>query len=268
MVTRRQDLDRDGLDACLLTAGQPIEGLRVLKRGTKSSVMAGLVISGRAVCLKSYLSVRRGRRAFENMVKLESAGVPIPAPLFIWERSRKHGGGAVVGMEDLAPRPELDRWLSGRIDAWRSSGGGRQELRALLRPVFLGLGAAVRELHARRIVLDDLKTCNIILADEPEAFPERAFRFIDLDGVTVGRRVTLLQRAKSLCQVNRSTPVEAGIGARRDFWREYARDLSPRDRRWIRRRAIELSGKRPVIYVTWTGDREEPWPRSARDWPR
>jgi hypothetical protein len=202
------------------------------------------------------------------MVKLESAGVPIPAPLFIWERSRTRGGGAVVGMEDLTPRPELDRWLSGRIDAWRSSGDGRQELRALLRPVFRDLGATLRDLHECLIVLDDLKTCNIILEAEPEARLAAAFRFIDLDGVKIGRRVTLLQRAKSLCQINRSTPIEAGIGVRREFWREYARDLSPRERRWVRRRAIELSGERQVLYVTSVGDREEPWPLRARDWPR
>ena len=268
VVIRRQDLAIVDLEACLLFPGQRIEGLRILKRGARSSVIAGLAISGSPVCLKNYASVRRGRRGFENMVRLETEGVPVPAPLFLWERPRKQGGGAVVGMEDLSPRPELDRWLSGRIDARRSSGGGRGELQPLLGPVLRALGAAVRDLHARRIVLDDLKTCNIVLEAEPGIMQGAAFRFIDLDGVKIGRRVTLLQRAKSLCQINRSTPVEVGIGARRDFWREYARDLSPRERRWVRRRAIELSGERPVIYVARDGDREEPWPKRARDWPR
>jgi hypothetical protein len=154
-------------------------------------------------------------------------------------------------MEDLFPRPELDRWLSARLKE-----------PADLRTSFAELGATIRDLHDRGIYLDDLKTCNLFVEGESPL----KIRFVDLDGVRFGGPVGMKRRVKNLVQLNRSTPVRAGMGNRRAFWKEYCRGLTPGAMRRLRREVLIRSGKAPVAYVAATGLVEEPWPRAAREW--
>ncbi len=257
-VLARRDLDPRALSAALEGAGGAPAGLRTLKRDVKTSVFTGITIDGRAVCLKVYGNVRRGRRAFSTHCALWRLGVPVPEPYFLWERSRESGSGTAVGMEDLCPRPELDRWVSERLSA--PGGGGA----AALEPLSRALGAALRDLHGRGVYLNDLKTCNIFLEGEA---PFR-FRFVDLDGARTGKPVTLRRRVKNIAQLDRSTPIAAGLRIRRAFFREYSIGLERRTARRLRKAAIASSVRRPVTYVARGGLREEPWPASAREWPR
>lgn len=259
-IQRRADLDAAELDRLLGRFQDGAPEMRALKRDRKTSVYSGLVLGGRQLCVKVYRDARRGRRGFRNLCDLFREGVPVPEPFFLWERSRTAGGGVAVGMEDLAPRPELDRWLAARLESQKTL----EARRAALWPVFRRLGAGIRDLHARGVYLDDLKTCNIFIED-----PERPrFRFVDLDGACEGRPVSLHRRAKNLAQLNRSTPVLAGVGCRRAFWREYRIGLAPRVARRLRQAVLKQSGARPVVYVSPAGVEEEPWPAGAWDWPR
>ena len=260
---------RSGLNPAAI--GQAIEGfrtgrsaLRALKEEEKASVYAGLEMEdGRRICWKAYRSRRRGRRGLTRLHLLRSSGVPVPEPFFLWEPVGLEGVGAVLAMEDLAPRPQLDLWLSEWL---REVPGGAAACRDL-RPLAAALGAAIRDLHARRIWLDDLKTCNIFLDREPGPAPP-SFLFIDVDGARCDAAVGEWQRVKNLFQINRSTPVGAGLSFRRAFWAEYRKGLPREARRRIRRQALERSADRPVVYIARQGMVEEPWPVRARDWPR
>jgi len=256
------DADPREIDAALARFHDERDDLRLLKVDRKASVYAGLGLGGRRVCWKVFPSRRRARRSFRNLVDLQRLGVPVAEPFLLWERPRSLGSGAVLAMEDLAPRPPLDTWISARLE---SAPGGGASIRSL-RPVCAALGALLRELHARGIFLDDLKTCNIFLDGEERP----AFRFIDVDGARTGIRggIGRRRRVKNLAQLNRSTPVGAGIGCRRAFWKEYRRGLDPALGRKIRREALARGAERPVVDVARTGTREEPWPARAGVWPR
>jgi hypothetical protein len=259
-IVHRPDIDPGEIDRAIGRFLVEGDSLRLLKRDEKTAVLAGLGLGARPLCWKIFTSRRRGRRAFRSLADLFRRGVPVAEPFFLWERPPPAGGGAVVGMEDLTPRPQLDRWLSARLEA----AADRRQAARRLRPLFAALGAAVRDLHARGVYLDDLKTCNIFL--ESEAIP--SFRFIDVDRARAGRKVCLRRRAKNLSQLNRSTPIAAGLGCRHSFWEEYRRGLRAGESRKVRRAAIARSGERPVAYLSKKDTREEPWPARALDWPR
>ena len=245
------------VEACLEAFAFGNTGIDVLKQDRKAVVVRGARVGDRAVCLKIYPSLRRARRGFRAQVLLWDREVPVAEPCFLWERPRRLGGGGVVGMEDLAPACELDRWLWSVLAARE----GRAER---LHEAAAGLGALLADLHGRGVWLDDLKTCNIFVVDES---PLRV-RFIDLDGARVLRKVGARHRARSLVQMNRSTPLEVGLRARRDFWRAYRAALTDREARWIRARVIAGSAKRPPLSVGPAGVVEEVWPRSVRGWRR
>ncbi len=253
-VYQRRDLNPEELDLLRERWGKQTSGLRLLKADKRTTVLAGLRLCGQPVCWKVYRSRRRGRRAFRNSCLLHRLGVPVPSPFFFWERSRAAGSGALLGMEDLSSKPELDRWLSRRLADGREA----------LKPVFAALGRAVRELHERGIFLDDLKTCNVFLEEED---PLR-IRFVDLDVLRRKRPARFRWRARNLAQLNRSTPVAAGIANRLAFWREYRCALSAGASRRLRREVLARSREAPVIYLSDAGLIRESWPTVASQWPK
>ncbi len=269
-LRRRADIDPAEVDRLQRAFQERPASLRTLKKDRKASVYTGLSLGATPVCLKLYPNIRRGRRGFASLAGLWSAGVPVAQPFFLWERPRGLGSGAIVAMEDLAPRRELDRWLCAKLaeESRPSRLAGASRAAGPAGPTILraaaALGALLRRLHDDGVYLDDLKTCNIFIDDrEPPGF-----RFVDVDNARRGRPVTARRRIKNLAQLNRSTPLAAGLSVRRAFWAAYALGLAPKDARRIRRAAGYFSAERPIVYVTSSGDRTEAWPRTAWEWPR
>ncbi len=266
-LRRRSDVDPAELDRLQRAFQERPASLRILKRDRKASVFLGLSLGATPLCLKLYPNIRRGRRGFASLCGLWRAGVPVARPFFLWERPRSLGSGAILAMEDLAPRPELDRWLCAKLAEKPQASRARGAVRAVNRDVVrvaAALGALLRRLHDDGVYLDDLKTCNIFV-DDGETL---SFRFVDVDNGRRGPPVNARRRIKNLSQLNRSTPLGAGLSSRRAFWAAYARGLGPRQARRIRRAAGYLSAERPIVYVTPSGDRTEAWPRTAWAWPR
>ena len=255
----RDDLPYGEVEPLLAGLSGELEGrgLEVLKRDRKASVLRGPAVAGTRTCLKLYPSVRRARRGFTNQIAVAERGVAVPEVLFLFERPRRAGGGALLAMVDLAPAPELDRWLARQVDLGRGAG-------PTVRRAARELGGALRAIHGRGVHLDDLKTRNVfILSEEPPRFA-----FVDLDGARGGRPPSLRLRARALGQLDRSTPRGVGLRARRAFFAAYREGLGPRAARRLRRLAIAFARRRPILYVSDAGVREEPWPRTAREWPR
>ncbi len=251
----REDLTLAEVEAEIDRLARRSDGVRALKEDTKTSVYTGLQLGETATCAKVYRKARRGRRSFKNHCALRELCVPVPEPLFFWKRSRSLGGGAVLGMSDLSALLEFDRWLAIKIDEGDTAG---------VRLAARSLARVLRDLHERKVYLDDMKTCNIFIEESEKP----RFHFIDLDGARLGRSPSLRQRVKCLAQLDRSTPLRVGLETRRVFWEEYCHGLSRRKARQIRNRVIKLSAERPILYVTPEGVRTEPWPARARYWPR
>ncbi|MFH0823237.1 MAG: lipopolysaccharide kinase InaA family protein [Pseudomonadota bacterium] len=215
--------------------------------------------------LKSLFRPSQGIRALRNGMLLEKAGVGVARPLALICRKRF---GLVtrewVIMEVLPDGLELDRYVLKRSEtAWPAD-----ERRGLARL----LGRFIGSMHAVGIFHADMKTCNIVVTEEPplsdRSSPEDGARtgnpkffLLDYDDVRsipqVGRRL----RCKTLLQLFLSTPLALGRSDRLRFLSEYALHvgMNRRDRRETALAVLAEAAGRRILYVGWDGDVTENW---------
>jgi serine/threonine protein kinase len=224
---------------------------------------------GRIHALKGMFRSTQGERTFRNGWKLYEAGVSVPLPLaFV----RRVGSGLVksewVVMQVIEDALELDRYLVSRISAEWS----HEERAGLVRLFgrFLGM------IHAKGIFHADLKTCNILVSEDPPdpedvsqsgtwrpLNPCRPVRFslVDYDHVVFGARMPVRKRVKNLVQICRSTPKALRATDRLRFLNEYAlhTDIAPKERRALAQQILEAVRGKEILYVGFDGDVVERW---------
>ncbi len=171
----------------------PAAGLTCVKEFPARGVVSGL---------KHLVRRHRGRQAWLSAHGLLVRGFGTPLPLALVEVRR---GGLVRGSFLLTrfepDAPDLHAY-------WRRRGpGGEAPLgRAGERALARALGEAVGALHRAGVYHNDLKWPNILVQERPPGpAPEgRGFRFLflDLDAVSLGRRLTRRRRVKNLAQLD------------------------------------------------------------------
>jgi serine/threonine protein kinase len=221
---------------------------------------------------KGFFRPTQGLRTFRNGWKLLAAGITVASPLALCrERHLGFLANEYVIMEVIPRSLELDRYLLTRIPIpWSTA--EKRALAALF-------GRFIGFMHAEGIFHADLKTCNILVSEEPRR-GERAvqdpaatsesqepsartvyFALLDYDEVRFGRVVSQKRRIKNLVQIFLSTPVDLRASDRLRFLREYALHvgMGSRQRRQTAVAVIEAARGKEVLYVGFDGDRREQW---------
>jgi tRNA A-37 threonylcarbamoyl transferase component Bud32 len=252
----------------------------ILKNAPESAVTLVEIAGFPTVCVKEFrwrgwlhalkglFRPTQGSRTFRNGRRLNDAGVPAASPLaLIAKRSLGLIRTEWVVMEVVPGAMELDRYILTRLaEPWT-----REEERSLT----LLLGRFTGTMHAKGIFHSDLKTCNILVADEvcrplhPHGQESRRqkrscsprFALVDYDDVTFSRDVNDRRRTKNLVQIFLSTPVAIRASSRLRFLTEYAlhAGIGARQKRRAAREVIKAASGRHILYVGFQGDIVEEW---------
>jgi hypothetical protein len=230
---------------------------------------------------KGFFRRTQGLRAFRNGRLLIDIGFDTAFPVaLIRERRLGFIRAEWVIMEFIPGALELDRYILNRIsEKWTP-----EEQKGLVRL----FGRFMAKLHSAGIFHSDLKTCNILVADGPipqglctacpwpqssdgrESGTSRSgprFFLLDYDDVRFCRGITWRQRTKNLTQLFLSTPLAIGASQRLRFLSEYAfhSGISPKDKKRLAKRILEVAGDRDILYVGFNGDIRENWRRTATE---
>lgn len=227
---------------------------------------------GRLHAAKALFRPTQGLRTFRNGWKLLAAGIPVAAPLaLVRERLLGLVVNEYIVMEVIPGALEMDRYLLSRIlDFWSTA--ERHGMAAQF-------GRFIGSMHAEGIFHADLKTCNIMVADDapfPDGSAEpdtrdadlqqaqgRTVRFalLDYDEVRFLRVVSKKRRVKNLVQIFLSTPVAIRATDRLRFLTEYAlhMGMNAHQRRETALAVTRAARNREVLYVGFDGDRREQW---------
>ena len=227
---------------------------------------------GRLHAFKGLFRSTQGARSFRNGWKLREAGFGVASPLaLITDRRLGLVRSEWVVMEVIAGAVEMDRYIVKRTaDMWLP------EERIALARLF---GRFIGSMHGAGIFHSDLKTCNVMVSEEPAqsndppdegaqasnkaTAPRKALRFslLDYDNVRFSRQVTWRQKIKNLVQIFLSTPVAINATLRMLFLNEYALHvgLNPNEKRVAARAVIEAARGKEILYVGLDGDVREKW---------
>ncbi len=221
---------------------------------------------------KGIFRTTQGARSFKNGWKLHEAGFGVASPLaLITDRRLGSVRSEWVIMEAIPGAIELDRYIVKRTaDMWPS------EEKICLARLF---GRFIGSLHAAGIFHSDLKTCNVLVSEEPAQSddapdtgrqasdkaisPGKALRFalLDYDKVRFSRQVPWRRKVKNLVQIFLSTPLAIKATQRLLFLNEYALHvgLNPNEKRRTARAVIEAARGKEILYVGLDGDVREKW---------
>lgn len=116
--------------------------------------------------------------------------------------------------------------------------------------------AWLADLHRREVFHRDMKTCNIIACERDKSWN---FCLLDLEDVTLNKKVKVKELFRSLLQLNTSTPRTITRTDRIRFFEEYLRKnpvvSNPKP---FLKRLVEESHKRGLVYVSPQGVVVEP----------
>jgi len=258
-IFRRREIGEDDLIAILGAHRGMSRSHRekLLKYSPKTivSMVSAAPGDGRRVCVKEYryetISDRlrhlfrppKGKVSWVAGNVLFSRGISPHKPLAYAER-RKLGflREAFCVTESPADHMELDRYLVRRFEK-----SPRQDLRRFIRAFGRWIGA----LHGAGIYHRDLKTCNILVRDNPDGWD---FSLIDLEDVIQGERIGIEKIFRNLVQINCSVPKFFSYGDRIRFLKGYLRaNPVAMDERAFIRRVLEESRSRGIVYVSPQG---------------
>lgn len=227
---------------------------------------------GRLHAFKGLFRSTQGVRSFRNGWKLREAGLGVASPLaLITDRRLGLVRAEWVIMEVIPGAIELDRYI-----VKRTADGWQPEERIALARLF---GRFIGSMHGAGIFHSDLKTCNVMVSEEPAQSDDppdearqaanktiasrKALRFslLDYDNVRFSRQVSWRQKIKNLVQIFLSTPVAIKATQRLLFLNEYALHvgLSPNEKRLAARAVIEAARGKEILYVGFEGDIREKW---------
>ncbi len=219
--------------------------------------------------LKGLFRPTHGLATFRNGLRLDEAAVPVARPLGLL---RKFSVGLIhtewVVMEVVPEAVEFDRYVLGKVRA----GWPAAEKQAFVR----SFGRLIGSLHTKGVFHADLKTCNIVVQENPspsdsddrgrsgeptEGDAPVRFALLDYDEVDFTGRMTERRRVKNLVQIFLSAPTALDAKDRMRFLREYAREvgLTAAQKRRIADGVIERARDRTILYVGFDGDVIETW---------
>jgi tRNA A-37 threonylcarbamoyl transferase component Bud32 len=227
---------------------------------------------GWAHAVKGLLRRTQGVRSFSNGWRLREAGFAVACPLsLITERRFGLVRTEWIVMQVIPRAIELDRYILKKTQAaWTTA-----EKIAVVRL----FGRYIGSMHAAGIFHSDLKTCNVLVSEDPpgsdnswhaelsghevDQHTPRPVRFalLDYDSVHFSRHISMRQRVKNLVQLFRSTPLVVTAVDRSLFVREYAlhAGLSPDERRRLARSVLDTARGQEILYVGFNGDIREKW---------
>jgi hypothetical protein len=165
--------------------------------------------------LKDLFRTHRGRRSWMAGIAFAARGIPTGRPLALVE-VRKRGllRESFLLMEDLSRFSGVHCYVLNNFNGASSRGADVRKRFAE------ALAAALSQLHKKDIYHGDLKSSNILVEEVEDGWK---FHYIDLDGVRIGRKVSLQQRAKNLAQIETSTPDCMTRADRMSFFQRYLR---------------------------------------------
>ncbi len=152
---------------------------------------------------KTLLDLLRGsraRRAWRAGHALLSRGIATPRPLLMCEASHRPSGISHLATTWLADARNLHEY------AWHLGSQPVRQRTKRVRQVARSLGALVGRLHHWHFTHRDLKGCNLLIIEQPEAV--EAF-LVDLDSV---RRTSWVRRPRAIKNVARLAASMSGYG--------------------------------------------------------
>jgi serine/threonine protein kinase len=145
---------------------------------------------------------------------------------------------------------ELDRLVAQRLAA----GWDLRSKRAFI----ARFAQFMARLHSKGIFHSDLKTCNILMNEDPDGAD---FLLLDYDDVSFFSKLPISKRLKNLTQIFLSSPKAFNVKDRMLWLRIYTENSGLENQRLkvMGRRVINAASGRKILYVTHQGDQEEDW---------
>ena len=236
-----------------LAAGHPS---RLIKYSPE--VIVSVIEDGRKVVVKEFRTPHlqdrlknrfrrsKGLKAWVAGNGLQVRKICSVKPLALAEGGGTRGThGSFLLMEAVKGGQELDRYL---LRGFKDFSEKRRFIRTC--------AAWLADLHRREIFHQDMKTCNIIACEREELWH---FYLLDLEDVTLNKRVKEKELFRSLLQLNTSTPRTMTRADRVRFLEEYLRKNPVVDNpKLFLKRLVEESHKRGLVYVSPQGVVVEP----------
>jgi serine/threonine protein kinase len=196
--------------------------------------------------LKGHFRRSKGLKAWVAGNGLQVRKIVSVKPLALAEGGGKRGThGSFLLMEAVKEGQELDRYL---LRGFKDFSEKRRFIRTC--------ATWLADLHRREIFHKDMKTCNIIACEREGSW---SFCLLDLEDVTLNKRVKEKELFRSLLQLNTSTPRTITRADRVRFLEEYLRkNPVVSDPKPFLKRLVEESHKRGLVYVSPQGVVVEP----------
>ena len=196
--------------------------------------------------LKGHFRRSKGLKAWVAGNGLQVRKIVSVKPLALVEgRGKREAHGSFLLMEAVKEGQELDRYL---LRGFKDFSEKRRFIRTC--------ATWLADLHRREIFHKDMKTCNIIVSKREESWN---FCLLDLEDVTLNKKVKEKELFRSLLQLNTSTPRTITRTDRMRFFEEYLRKKpvvgNPRP---FLKRLAEESRRRGLVYVSPQGVVVEP----------
>jgi tRNA A-37 threonylcarbamoyl transferase component Bud32 len=254
VVYRRNDFNMDILKKNLeehfkITIQEP----NVLVKKDKKSIVSRVRNGEETIFIKQFCYPRlknrlfgfiycpKGKRAWLGGNGLIVREIPSLTPLALLERrNRFFLKEEFLFMEAIENGLEMDRYILKNLNGIK-----------LRRKFIKEFAQWLAFVHQRKIYHKDMKTCNILVRQNGNAWE---FYLLDLEDIRFGINVNEKKLIKNLIQLNNSTPYIITKTNRLRFFKEYLR-LRPlvSEKKLFIRELIKQSQKRDIVYVSSNG---------------
>lgn len=172
--------------------------------------------------LIAWLRPGRALRAWQVGHALLQRGIATPRPLLVCQQ--RFSRNSYLATEWIPGGENLHLFL------WRIASLPPRQRDRLAAQCARSLGTLLARLHTWRISHRDLKACNLLVAGDTQAAGDAMQAWlVDLDGVTLHKRLSAARRAQDLARLAVSLEMHAWISRtlRLQFVRCYLRELQP-----------------------------------------
>jgi tRNA A-37 threonylcarbamoyl transferase component Bud32 len=190
---------------------------------------------------KEHFRCSKGMRAWISGNGLRARGVTALKPLGLAEKRGWLGlRESFFVMEVLEGVQELDRYIINRLNDFKE----RRRFVKLFAQWF-------SDFHGKHLYHRDMKTCNILVSQEAEAWN---FYLLDLEDIRLDQKVSERDLFRNFLQLNTSAPKIITTRDRFRFFRDYlARWPVVSDKKGFLRRLIGESKQRDLVYISPQG---------------
>lgn len=195
--------------------------------------------------LKDRFRLSKGIKAWMNGNGLRVRGMSTIKTLALMERKGwSEQSESFLVMEVLEDGQELDRYILKGF-------GKLKEKREFIQAFATWLS----RFHRMDLYHRDMKTCNIVVSEEGETW---TFNLLDLEDVSLGKRINEEMLSKNFLQLNSSTPRAITQADRLRFFETYhSGNPIIKDKKPFLSRLIQKSRERGIVYVSPEGVVEE-----------